>query len=127
MFAKSRADTSRSPEAADREAQLADRRRSVLHDSMTIRGELTCSGIVELAGRIIGDLTVDTLVLARGGRIEGNVRARNVTLEGDLVGTVSAESVVVKTSATVKADITCQAISIDTGAMIEGRLSCKAK
>lgn len=125
MFSKPRTDPPKPPDAAEREAQPADRRRSVLQEGITIRGDLTSGGIVDLAGTIIGDLAVDTLVLARGGRIEGKVRARNVTLEGDLVGTVSADSVVVKAAAIVKADIACQHISVETGAGIEGRLSCR--
>lgn len=104
-----------------------ERRRSVLHEGITITGDWTSDGIVEFGGTIIGDLTVDTLVVVKGGRIEGNVRARNVTLEGALTGTVSAITVTLKPSAEVKADIACNSMAIESGAQIDGKLTCKPR
>ncbi len=114
-------------EQKDPDAPKGERRRSVLHEGITINGDWTSDGIVEFGGTIIGDLTVDTLIVARSGRIEGNVRARNVTLEGHLEGTVAAINVVIRPSAEVKAEIACQSITIDAGARIEGKVMCKAQ
>jgi cytoskeletal protein CcmA (bactofilin family) len=66
------------------------------------------------------------LVLARTGRIKGNVRARSVTIEGSLEGTISAISVTLKTSAQVTADIVAQKLVIASGAMIEGHVASKS-
>lgn len=109
-----------------RDAGQPERRRTLLQDGTVLRGDFSSDGIVELGGKITGDLTVDTLVLARSGQAEGTIRARNVTIEGTLLGTIEAQSVVIKTSAKVRADITCQTLCIDPGADIEGHLSCKA-
>ena len=127
MFAKSpttqTATTLKMPSA---EGSSADRRRSVLHEGITIKGEWTSDGIVEFGGTFVGDLTVDTLVLARSGQIKGNVRARSVTIDGHLEGSISANSVSLKTSAKVTADIVAQAISAEAGAIIEGHVACKS-
>ena len=111
-------------DTAPRDAGGPDRRRTLLQEGTRIRGEFTSDGIVELAGQIIGDLTADTLVLARSGTAEGTIRARNVTIEGGLKGKVIAQAVAIKTTARVTADITCQTLSIDPGAEITGHLSC---
>ena len=68
-----------------------DRRRSVLHDGITIEGNWSSDGIVEFGGKIVGDLTVETLVLTKDGQVVGNVHARNVTIEGILTGSIEAD------------------------------------
>ena len=127
MFAKSQ-DVAEKPFSPLPGAETAagNARLSVLHEDITVIGTLTSDGILDLAGFFEGDLTVDTLVLAKTGRIKGNVRARNVTIEGSLQGTISAISVTLKTSAQVTADIVAQKLVIEAGAMIEGRVAAKS-
>jgi len=126
MFAKSQ-DVAEKPFSPlpGAETTAGNARRSVLHEGITIKGEWTSDGIVDFGGTFEGDLTVDTLVLARTGRIKGNVRARSVTIEGSLEGTISAISVALKTCAQVTADIVAQKLVIESGAMIEGRVAAK--
>ena len=126
MFTKSPttpAGTTPSRPSAD--ASFADRRRSLLHEGITIKGEWSSDGIVEFGGTFIGDLTVHTLVLKRSGQIKGNVRARSVTIEGGFEGTVSANSVSLKTSAKVTANIVATTLMVESGAAVEGKISCK--
>ena len=127
MFAKSQdvAAKASSP-LPGAETAAGNSRRSVLHEGITIKGEWTSDGIVDFGGTFEGDLTVDTLVLARSGKIKGNVRARSVTIEGSLEGTISAISVALKTCAQVTADIVAQKLVIESGAMIEGRVAAKS-
>lgn len=112
-------------QAAGRDLPPAERRRSVLAEGNVIKGEWVTEGITELGGTFRGDLQTDTLVLTRTGRIEGTVRARNVTIEGTLIGTVSAQSVTIRSSAAVTADITCDVLSVDPGSAVEGRFTCR--
>ena len=68
-------------------------RRSLLHDGIVIQGDWQSDGTVEFGGRITGDLTVDVLVVTGTGNVDGNVRARSVTVEGYLNGTIAAVEV----------------------------------
>ena len=127
MFAKSQDNAQNSPSPlSSAEAAAGNSRRSVLHEGITIKGEWTSDGIVDFGGTFEGDITVDTLVLARTGKIKGNVRARSVTIEGRLEGTISAISVALKTSAQVTADIVAQKLVIESGAMIEGHVTSRS-
>jgi cytoskeletal protein CcmA (bactofilin family) len=108
-------------------AEATNARRSVLHEDITVNGTLTGEGILDLAGSFVGDLSVDTLILTKTGKIMGNVTARSVTIEGNLDGTISAISVVLRTSAQVTADIVSQNIVIESGASIEGHITSKAQ
>ena len=125
MFAKRTADLDRSLASQNvTGGALGERRRSVLQD-ITIRGDLRSTGIVALDGSLSGNVTTDTLVLGRNGKIEGHVQARNVTIEGVLVGAISAVHVAITASARVKADIVCQSVTVEVGSEIEGNLRCK--
>ena len=125
MFAKRTADLDGSLASQNATGgALGERRRSVLQD-ITIRGDLRSTGIVAFDGNLIGNLTTDTLVLGRNGKIDGHVRARNVTIDGVLMGAITAVHVAITASARVKADIVCQSAAVESGSEIEGRLCCK--
>lgn len=116
-----------SPKSDVPEAILKDtkQRRSVLHDGIVIKGDWQSDGIVEFGGAITGDLTVDVLIVTSTGTVEGNVRARSVTVEGQLNGTIAAIEVALSSTAIVKGEIEAKGIQIDFGAQVEGRLAAK--
>ena len=125
MFTKRTADLDRSLASQNvTGGALGERRRSVLQD-ITIRGDLRSTGIVALDGSLSGNVTTDTLVLGRNGKIEGHVQARNVTIEGVLVGEITAVHVAITASARVTADIVCESVTVEVGSEIEGNLRCK--
>jgi cytoskeletal protein CcmA (bactofilin family) len=128
MFANSQnPDDKSSTTLRGAEAAASNARRSVLHDDITVNGTLTGEGILDLAGSFEGDLSVDTLVLTKTGKITGNVTARSVTIEGNLDGTISAISVVLRTSARVTADIVSQNLVIESGASITGHITSNSQ
>ena len=116
-----------SPKSDVPDAILKDtkQRRSVLHDGIVIKGDWQSDGIVEFGGAITGDLTVDVLIVTSTGTVDGNVRARSVTVEGQLNGTIAAIDVALSPTAIVKGEIEAERIKIDFGAQVEGRLAAK--
>ena len=126
MFTRRNPDAKKAYVAPMRDTQQPEKRRSVLLEGTTIKGEWTSDGIVDFSGTLIGDLTVDTLILGPSGTIIGNVKARIVTIEGTLEGTVSSNILVIKTTAKLKADINVQTVTVETGAEVDGHISCKS-
>ena len=102
-------------------------RRSLLHDGIVINGDWRSDGIVEFGEKITGDLTVDVLVVTGTGKVDGNVRARSVTVEGHLNGTIAAVDVILASTAVFTGEIVAERIRIDFGANVEGRLKATAK
>ena len=102
-------------------------RRSVLHDGIVIKGDWHSDGIVEFGGKIIGDLTVDVLIVSVTGNVEGNVRARSVTIEGQLNGTIAAINVTLASTAIISGKVVAEQIQINSGANVEGKLHAKGK
>ena len=102
-------------------------RRSLLHDGIVINGDWRSDGIVEFGGKIIGDLTVDVLIVTGTGNVEGNVRARSVTIEGRLNGTIAAINVTLASTAFISGEIVAEQIQINSGANVEGKLHATGK
>ena len=102
-------------------------RRSLLHDGIVIKGDWRSDGIVEFGGKITGDLTVDVLVVTSTGKVDGNVRARSVTVEGHLNGTIAAVDVILASTSVITGEIVAEKIQIDFGSNVEGRLKTTTK
>ena len=104
-----------------------EQRHSVLHDGIVIQGDWQSDGIVEFGGKIIGDLTVDVLIVTGTGNVEGNVRARSVTIEGKLNGTIAAINVNLASTAILSGKVVAQKIEINSGANVEAELRATGK
>ena len=124
MFSQSNNDDLTSRQSFSKEPR---QRRSLLHDGIVIKGDWQSDGTVEFGGRITGDLTVDILVVTGTGNVDGNVRARSVTVEGYLSGTIAAVEVVLGSTAVVRGEVVAEKIRIDFGANVEGRLLASDK
>ena len=124
MFSNS---TSDNPVLQNTKLDKPEQRHSVLHDGIVIEGDWQSDGIVEFGGKIIGDLTVDVLIVTGTGNVEGNVRARSVTIEGKLYGTIAAINVTLATTAVVSGKIVAQQIQINSGANVEAKLHATGK
>jgi cytoskeletal protein CcmA (bactofilin family) len=67
------------------------------------------------------------LIVTSKGTVEGNVRARSVTIEGHLNGTIAAIDVSLSPTAIVNGEIVAEKIQVDFGAQVEGRLTAKGE
>ena len=131
MFSKTRPESNQPAQTGyapppDKTPNVATR-RSVLNEGVAIRGDWTSDGVVEFGGSLVGDLTAEVLIISKTGKVSGNMRAKTVTIEGHLDGTVSATKVIIKSLASLKADIVAQEITLEPGAIVEGYLSIKPK
>ena len=102
-------------------------RCSVLHAGVAIEGDWHSDGIVEFGGKIKGNLTVDTLIVSGTGNVEGNVRARSVTIEGHFNGTIAAIDVTLASTAIIMGEVVAEKIQINTGANVAGWLQATGK
>ena len=94
---------------------------SLIGEDMEVVGSVHSSGVVKVAGTVLGDVSADTqLLVAKGGRVEGDVCAREVVLNGEVHGSVVAEKrVEVQSSAVVHGNITTPRLMIHEGAAVD--------
>lgn len=93
--------------------------------SIVIKGDVTSSETMTVAGRVEGDITVKghALIVAAGGMVRGNVVARDVIVHGEVLGTITAEArVEVTATGFVRGDIKAPRMVLSEGATLHGRI-----
>jgi cytoskeletal protein CcmA (bactofilin family) len=101
-------------------------KESLIAADLTIEGKIEGSGHVRIAGKFKGDVNVQgDLSLERGAKLNGGVRAKKVTLAGELEGNVeSAARVELLESAVVIGDLKAGTLTIAAGSKIRGHIDC---
>ena len=92
-----------------------------------ITGDLNVQSSLRVDGTVKGNVQcADTVVLGKGGRIEGDVRAKNILLAGDVVGNVLSEGkVLLEASSSVSGDVKAARLVVDDGAVFDGKCAMK--
>jgi len=97
---------------------------SVIAAGTSIVGELSSDGIVKVEGTVVGSVRAERQVLvAKGGRIEGDVFTREAVVGGEVRGSILAdERVEVQASSIIEGDITTQRILVHEGGEVNGHV-----
>lgn len=104
------------------EHELAGEPASIFGASLTLVGELWANGDVRIQGRVDGVVTADRVVLEPEGRIEGSVVAREVHIDGRLIGQVFAPTVSIGPTAAVSGTVFYNKLFVSPDAVIDGRM-----
>ncbi len=99
-----------------------------LGSTAVINGEIEAHEDMLVEGRVQGKITLasGTLTVAKGGRVEADVRVRALVLHGELKGTVRAgEKALISETAVMNGDVITPKISIANGARFSGGIRMK--
>lgn len=98
-------------------------------EAVEIKGDLTSSEDLTIAGKVEGDVTVraHAVTIASGARIRGDIIARAVTVQGEVIGTITSEGkIVVGETGRVEGDIRAPRMVVMEGAALRGRIQMSA-
>lgn len=95
---------------------------SIISAGTTVVGDIECTGILKVEGRIDGSVRrARQVMLAKEGAIHGDVNAQEVVVGGVIDGNVSAsDRLELQTTAVVNGEITTKSIIVMEGARING-------
>ena len=96
---------------------------SLIGAEMRITGTVISDGLVVCAGHLEGTIECDNLHILPGGTLNGDIKAKSVTIDGVMVGTVKADTVQLAKHADFNGELRCGGIAIDEGAKIEASFS----
>jgi cytoskeletal protein CcmA (bactofilin family) len=96
---------------------------SVLGADIAIRGDITASADLHIDGRIEGDIACAALIQGESSEIVGTVTAQTARLGGRVRGTIAARELVILKSARIEGDVHYEALTIEPGASVDGRVA----
>jgi cytoskeletal protein CcmA (bactofilin family) len=96
---------------------------SIISPDVNIVGNVSSEGVIQLDGRIEGEINVRHLTVGIHGLVEGVICAEEAIIKGSVIGSVKAHKVILEKTAEVRGDIQHEVISIEAGAFIEGKIN----
>ena len=98
---------------------MVDDNQSIIDQSMTVIGEVKCSGRVIVKGKIDGILCSSTLIVGESGRIEGQITADEVECFGHIKGNVISDRFVMRKSGCHSGTVETRELEADSGSTID--------
>lgn len=129
MFSKSKTtpDSESAPSLPAVPAKMATGARhttfSVLGSDVVITGNVSASVDLHVDGKIDGDLKCANLVQGEVSEIKGAVIAETAKIAGLLDGSIEAKTLIVHATARITGDVIYEAITIENGGKVDGKLS----
>lgn len=93
---------------------------SAISRGITVVGRIVGEGMVQVFGRIEGELRATTVSINEGAELEGDVVAEDLIIAGQVKGTIHANRVKLNSTALVEGDIFHRSLSIEENARFEG-------
>jgi len=121
------ADFSPTTTAPPRPAPVASNERelkeSLIAADLTIEGKIEGTGHIRIAGKFKGDVNVQgDLTIETGAKLNGSVRAKKVTIAGELEGNIEAASrVELLSSGVIIGDLKAGSLTVAAGSRMRGQ------
>ncbi len=96
---------------------------SVLGSDLAVKGDIAASSDLHIDGSVDGDIACDSLVQGETSRISGSISAKSARLSGQIDGSITCGHLVILKSARINGDVYYDALTIEQGAVVDGRLS----
>ena len=122
--AMDRSDTGTDASAkAGRRERTSSGREAIIGESITIEGELKGSEDLTIQGNVEGSVRLDDHAVTVGpdGKVEADIVARVITVEGHVVGDLDADDqIVLRGSARVEGDLSAPRVNLEDGSYFRG-------
>ena len=94
---------------------------SLITQDMNILGNIVGEGTIDFDGTLDGNIRCGSLTLRANGSIKGEIVANSVAVYGKVRGIIRAKNVHFYASANVEGTIMHEAITIEDGALVDGK------
>ena len=104
--------------------ERADMKESVIAAGLSIEGKIVGTGHVRVAGKFKGDVQIEgNLHIDVGAKVEGQVRASEVTISGELQGNIDgARRVELLQGGVISGDVKAGSLTVAAGSRMRGQV-----
>jgi cytoskeletal protein CcmA (bactofilin family) len=98
--------------------------KSVIGNDLKIVGQglrIISQGVLQVDGEIEGDVHAAEVIVGEQGKVTGTVTGQQVIIRGKVCGVVCGKTIALQNSSDVEGDIHHMALTIEQGAMFDGR------
>lgn len=109
--------------------EMEDKIDTIIGPSVKLEGDFSSLGNIIINGIVGGSLkTTQSLKVGDKAEIKANVQAKSIIVAGKIEGAVLVENnLIVLSTAQITGDITCGMMSIEQGAIINGKCTMRHK
>lgn len=103
---------------------------SHLSPTSIIQGEISGREDFVVRGQVHGKITLpeNDLLVDQSGRVEAEVRVKNIRIKGEFIGNITASGkVIIEKTGRVRGDLSAAVISIEDGAQFKGTVKILTK
>lgn len=98
---------------------------SILGSDLLITGDIKTDGDVQIDGRLDGNVKAGNVTIGEQGAVNGKIAATTVHIRGKVTGKIEANSVDLSETANVQADLVQDQLMIANGAFFDGKCTRK--
>lgn len=98
---------------------------SILGSDLVITGDIKTDGDIQIDGRLDGNIKAGNVTIGEQGAVNGKVNAVSVDVRGKVTGKVDATSINLSETANVQADLIQDQLMIANGAFFDGKCARK--
>ena len=101
-----------------------DRTATVIGEGMTLKGELHGTGPIVVLGHFEGDIAIEgTITVGAGGRVDANISADAIVIDGVVRGNLSADTrVEIGPTGSLTGSVKSAALSASSGATVKSEI-----
>ena len=99
---------------------------SILGSDLIITGDIKTDGDIQIDGRLDGNIKAGNVTIGEQGAVNGKITAGAVHVRGKVTGKVTANSVDLAETANVQADLVQDQLMIANGAFFDGKCTRKS-
>lgn len=103
-------------------APSAGAEQSVISARLKVVGNLESDDDIQVRGRVEGDISCRTLIVAEGATVDGAISADSVEIMGTIKGRIDAERVRIAGTGHMDGDIAYQILAMEEGAVLDGQV-----
>ena len=105
-----------------KEVILSKNNTSIISKDLFLKGDLTTDGLLEIEGKIEGNIKGNEITIRESGFVNGNIISNISNIKGNFQGTIKSQRINVSGKANIKGTLEYVSLCVEDGSSIDGDL-----